>query len=83
LIAQTLAGWSERDIALQTGNLRGLEQLVPNVNRVRVPQATHWLNPAQPALRNALIREVVEGGENHPALQQVLAPSPPDTAQLS
>ena len=69
----TLVILSEKDIALRTGNLRGLEQLVPNVKMVRVPQATHWLNHVQPVLRNALIREFVEGGENNPTVKEVRA----------
>jgi hypothetical protein len=74
--------WSEREIALQTGNLRGLEQLVANVKVIGVPQATHCLNPVQPLLWNAFIKEFVERGENDPAVQEVLAANPPNTALL-
>ena len=39
----TLVLWGERDPALLTGCLDGLEALVPDLKRVRVPEATHWI----------------------------------------
>jgi hypothetical protein len=52
------------------------------VKIVRVPKALHWLDHIQPMLRIAYIEEFVEGGENNPAVQKVLALSQPDTARL-
>ena len=39
----TLVIWGERDTALLPGCLEGLEQVVPGVKIVRVPDATHWV----------------------------------------
>jgi pimeloyl-ACP methyl ester carboxylesterase len=39
----TLVIWGERDTALLPGCLEGLEQVVPGVKIVRVPDATHWI----------------------------------------
>ena len=39
----TLILWGERDPALLTGCLDGLEALVPDLKLVRVPEATHWI----------------------------------------
>jgi pimeloyl-ACP methyl ester carboxylesterase len=39
----TLVVWGERDTALLPGCLEGLEQVVPGVKIVRVPDATHWI----------------------------------------
>jgi epoxide hydrolase 4 len=39
----TLVLWGERDTALLPGCLEGLEQVVPGVKIVRVPEASHWI----------------------------------------
>jgi pimeloyl-ACP methyl ester carboxylesterase len=39
----TLVIWGERDTALLPGCLEGLDQVVPGVKVVRVPEATHWV----------------------------------------
>jgi pimeloyl-ACP methyl ester carboxylesterase len=39
----TLVIWGERDFALLPGCLEGLEQVVPGVKIVRVPEASHWI----------------------------------------
>jgi pimeloyl-ACP methyl ester carboxylesterase len=39
----TLVLWGERDPALLTGCLDGLEALVPDLKLVRMPEATHWI----------------------------------------
>jgi pimeloyl-ACP methyl ester carboxylesterase len=41
--------WGERDSALLPGLLRGLEAYVPDLNLVRVANATHWIVHEQPA----------------------------------
>jgi pimeloyl-ACP methyl ester carboxylesterase len=39
----TLVLWGERDSALLTGLLDGLERCVPDLKLVRVPDASHWI----------------------------------------
>jgi pimeloyl-ACP methyl ester carboxylesterase len=39
----TLVLWGERDPALLLGCIDGLEQVVPDLKLVRVPEATHWI----------------------------------------
>ena len=53
----TLVIWGEKDTALLTGNLDGLEQYVPNLRVRRIPDGTHWVIHEQPSLVNAYIRE--------------------------
>ena len=51
----TLVIWGERDTALLPGCLEGLEQVVPGVRVVRVPDATHWVARERTAV---VIREI-------------------------
>jgi len=51
----TLVIWGERDTALLPGCLEGLEQVVPGVKVVRVPDATHWVARERTA---QVIREI-------------------------
>jgi len=44
----TLVLWGERDRALLTGCIDGLEQFVPDLKLVRVPEASHWIVHEQP-----------------------------------
>lgn len=44
----TLVLWGERDRALLTGCIDGLEALVPDLRVVRVPEASHWIVHEQP-----------------------------------
>jgi len=53
----TLVIWGEKDTALLTGNLNGLEQYVPALTVRRIPDATHWVVREKPAEVNRLIRE--------------------------
>ena len=39
----TLVIWGERDKALLTGNLDGLEEFVPDLTVRRIPDASHWV----------------------------------------
>ncbi len=55
----TLVIWGEKDKALVTQNLDGLEAYVPDLTVRRVPDATHWLIHEQPALVNRTIREFI------------------------
>jgi pimeloyl-ACP methyl ester carboxylesterase len=57
----TLVIWGEKDTALLTGNLEGLDKFVPNLTIKRVPEGTHWVIHEQPALINEYIREFIKG----------------------
>jgi len=46
----TLVLWGERDTALLTGCLEGLEACVPGVKVLRVPDASHWIVHEKPDL---------------------------------
>ena len=39
----TLVLWGMRDTALLPGCLEGLDEVVPDLKLVRVPEATHWI----------------------------------------
>ena len=53
----TLVIWGEKDTALLTGNLNGLDQVVPKLTIRRIPEGTHWVVREKPADVNRLIRE--------------------------
>ena len=53
----TLVIWGEKDTALLTGNLDGLEAVVPQLMVKRIADGTHWVIHEQPAVVNAHIRE--------------------------
>ncbi|HEV8190223.1 MAG TPA: alpha/beta hydrolase [Ktedonobacterales bacterium] len=55
----TLVIWGERDPALLTGNLYGLEQFVPNLTVKRIPDGTHWVVHEHPAEVNTAIRAFI------------------------
>jgi pimeloyl-ACP methyl ester carboxylesterase len=44
----TLVLWGERDTALLPGCIEGLEQCVPDLRLVRVPDASHWIVHEKP-----------------------------------
>jgi pimeloyl-ACP methyl ester carboxylesterase len=44
----TLVLWGERDTALLTGCIEGLDAFVPDLRLVRVPEASHWIVHEQP-----------------------------------
>ena len=52
----TLVIWGERDSALLTGNLNGLDAFVPNLTVQRVPDGSHWVVHEHPDIVNAAIR---------------------------
>jgi pimeloyl-ACP methyl ester carboxylesterase len=56
----TLVIWGERDAALLTGNLVGLDDHVDDLRVVRIPEGSHWVVHEQPARINALIRDFIE-----------------------
>jgi epoxide hydrolase 4 len=56
----TLVIWGEKDTALLTGNLDGMNQFVPNLTVKRIPDGSHWVIHEQPALVNEYIREFIQ-----------------------
>ncbi len=58
--APTLVIWGEKDTALLTGNLDGLEKFVPKLTVKRVPEGSHWVIHEKPALVNRYIREFIQ-----------------------
>jgi pimeloyl-ACP methyl ester carboxylesterase len=59
--APTLVVWAENDIALPVELLDGLEEFVPQLRVVRVPDATHWIVHERPALVIAEIERELGG----------------------
>ncbi len=55
--APTLVLWGEKDTALLTGNLEGLEEYVSDLTVRRIPGGTHWVVHEQPGIVNDSIRE--------------------------
>jgi epoxide hydrolase 4 len=53
----TLVIWGEKDTALLTGNLDGLDEVVPKLTIRRIPDGTHWVVREKPVEVNRLIRE--------------------------
>jgi pimeloyl-ACP methyl ester carboxylesterase len=53
----TLVIWGEKDIALTTGLLNGLDTCVESLEIKRVPEATHWVQHDSPEIVNRHIRE--------------------------
>ena len=56
----TLVIWGEKDQALLTGNLEGLDEFVPELTVKRIPDGSHWVVHEKPDLVNAYIRDFVE-----------------------
>jgi pimeloyl-ACP methyl ester carboxylesterase len=52
----TLVIWGEKDTALLTANLNGLDQVVPTLTVRRIADGTHWVVREKPAEVNRLIR---------------------------
>ncbi|MEX2016601.1 MAG: alpha/beta hydrolase [Candidatus Hydrogenedentales bacterium] len=57
----TLVIWGERDKALLTGNLDGLEEFVSDLTVHRIPDASHWVVHERSDEVNRLIREFLAG----------------------
>jgi pimeloyl-ACP methyl ester carboxylesterase len=53
----TLVIWGEKDTALLTGNLDGLDTYVPALTVRRIPDATHWVVREKSPEVNRMIRE--------------------------
>jgi pimeloyl-ACP methyl ester carboxylesterase len=57
----TLVIWGEQDRALLTGNLDGLDRVVPRLTIQRIPEGSHWVIHERPEEVNALIRKFITG----------------------
>jgi pimeloyl-ACP methyl ester carboxylesterase len=55
----TLVVWGEKDTALLTGNLEGLDRFVEDLTIRRIADGTHWVVHEEPALVNRYIREFI------------------------
>jgi pimeloyl-ACP methyl ester carboxylesterase len=53
----TLVIWGDKDTALLTSNLNGLEEVVPALTVRRIADGTHWVVRGKPAEVNGAIRE--------------------------
>jgi pimeloyl-ACP methyl ester carboxylesterase len=56
----TLVIWGEKDTALLTQNLDGLDQFVPQLTIKRIPDGSHWVIHEKAAEVNADIREFIQ-----------------------
>ena len=57
----TLVIWGEKDTALLTGNLNGLDEYVKNLSISRVPDGTHWVIHEKTAEVIHQMREFLDG----------------------
>jgi pimeloyl-ACP methyl ester carboxylesterase len=55
----TLVIWGEKDTALLTANLDGLDQFVPRLTIKRIPEGTHWVIHEKPDEVDGYIREFI------------------------
>jgi epoxide hydrolase 4 len=55
----TLVIWGEKDTALLTGNLEGLDKFVPDLTIKRIPNGSHWVIHEEPESVNRYIREFI------------------------
>ncbi len=53
----TLVIWAEKDTALTTHNLEGLDEFIPALTIKRIPEGSHWIINERPDKINSLIRE--------------------------
>ena len=56
----TLVIWGERDTALLTSNLVGLDRFVKPLAVTRIPDGTHWVVHEKPAEVNGAIRAFLQ-----------------------
>ena len=56
----TLVIWGEKDTALLTGNLNGLDEVVKPLSIQRVPDGSHWVVHEKPALVIQYIRDFLK-----------------------
>ncbi|MBZ5596593.1 MAG: alpha/beta hydrolase [Acidobacteriia bacterium] len=58
----TLVIWGEKDTALLTGNLEGLDQFVKPLKIERIPDGSHWVVHEKPAVVIERIRKFLKSG---------------------
>jgi pimeloyl-ACP methyl ester carboxylesterase len=58
----TLVIWGEKDTALLTGNLDGLDQFVKPLTIERIPDGSHWVVHEKPAVVIERIRKFLKSG---------------------
>ncbi len=58
----TLVIWGEKDTALLTGNLEGLDQFVKPLTIERIPDGSHWVVHEKPAVVIERIRKFLKTG---------------------
>ena len=63
ILTPALVLWGEKDTALLTGNLEGLEEYVPHLTVRRLPGGSHWVVHEQPGIVNAAIGEFIRTGD--------------------
>jgi len=51
--------WGEKDTALLTGNLEGLDKYVPHLVIKRIPEGTHWVIHEKAEEINGYITEFI------------------------
>lgn len=56
----TLVIWGEKDTALLTGNLDGLDKVVPSLTIKRIPNGSHWVVHEEPETVNKAIHEFLK-----------------------
>jgi pimeloyl-ACP methyl ester carboxylesterase len=56
----TLVVWGERDRALMTGLVDGLDLVCRDLEVVRIPEGSHWIVHEQPTRVSALVRAFVD-----------------------
>ncbi len=56
--------WGEKDRALLTGNLDGLERFVPDLTIERIPEGSHCVVNEHPERVNRLIRAFLATGDS-------------------
>jgi pimeloyl-ACP methyl ester carboxylesterase len=61
--AETLVIWGEKDPALSLELLRGLEEVAPQLQVQRIPNAGHWVQREAPAEVNRLVLAFLRGSE--------------------
>jgi len=59
----TLVIWGEKDTALLTGNLEGLDQFVKPLKIERIPDGSHWVVHEKPAVVIEDIRAFLKSGD--------------------
>jgi pimeloyl-ACP methyl ester carboxylesterase len=55
----TLVIWGEKDTALLTGNLEGLDKFVPELTIKRIAEGSHWVIHEKPSEVDGFIREFI------------------------